>query len=257
MFFGQNLKFLRKRKRMSQAEVAADLDIPRSSYSGYENQTVQPQFIMLLKISDYYKVSIDILIKDDLAKLTNDQLLKFEQNSDILKGTIFDRAVATDDIIEIVSFNSNYVENSTNQQYLNKLPTLNIPFLPKNIKHRAFYLSVNAPNNNSEKFIVICEYIIDWKTIKDGSNCVVVTKDGNIVLNQIFNMLQQNQSFMLCSANIKTEPRFVQLSKISEIWKQVAYVSFNSIEINQSKDAYSEAINKLQQQMAVLTVKAE
>ena len=38
MVLGNNMKLLRKHKKKSQEEVAADLGLTRSSYSGYEKR---------------------------------------------------------------------------------------------------------------------------------------------------------------------------------------------------------------------------
>ena len=42
MEIGKNLKLLRNRIKKSQEEVAQELNLTRSSYSGYENNVAQP-----------------------------------------------------------------------------------------------------------------------------------------------------------------------------------------------------------------------
>ena len=41
MKLGNNLKLIRKSKKKSQEEVASDLGLTRSSYSGYENEIAE------------------------------------------------------------------------------------------------------------------------------------------------------------------------------------------------------------------------
>ena len=72
--FGSNIKLLRTRRGRSQEEVAIALEVKRSSYSGYENGSAEPPFDLLVRISEYYKVSIDKLLRDDLTALTESQI---------------------------------------------------------------------------------------------------------------------------------------------------------------------------------------
>ncbi len=54
---------IRKEKKYSQQKVAIDLSISREALSYYENGKRSPDIAMLCKLSDYFNVSIDYLIK--------------------------------------------------------------------------------------------------------------------------------------------------------------------------------------------------
>lgn len=56
------LKMIRKQKKYSQLKVAMDLSISREALSHYENGKRSPDVDMLLKLSQYFNVSIDFLI---------------------------------------------------------------------------------------------------------------------------------------------------------------------------------------------------
>lgn len=56
------LKELRKQKKLSQLKVAMDLSISREALSYYENGKRSPDIDMLVKLSEYFNVSIDYLI---------------------------------------------------------------------------------------------------------------------------------------------------------------------------------------------------
>ncbi len=56
------LKEIRKKKGYSQLKVAMDLNISREALSYYENGKRSPDINMLLKMSEYFGVSIDYLI---------------------------------------------------------------------------------------------------------------------------------------------------------------------------------------------------
>lgn len=58
----EQLKILRKRDRMTQAEVAIRLGVDRSTYAKYETGQSEPNFEMITKLATLYGVSVDFLI---------------------------------------------------------------------------------------------------------------------------------------------------------------------------------------------------
>lgn len=56
------LKIIRKQRNLNQQKVAIDLNISRECLSYYENGKRQPSLEMLVKMSEYFNVSIDFLI---------------------------------------------------------------------------------------------------------------------------------------------------------------------------------------------------
>ncbi|MGN1130415.1 MAG: helix-turn-helix domain-containing protein [Ruminococcus sp.] len=58
----KGLKKIRKIKHLSQQKVAFDLNISREALSYYENGKREPSLNLLLKMSDYFNVSINYLI---------------------------------------------------------------------------------------------------------------------------------------------------------------------------------------------------
>lgn len=68
--FLKGLKFIRKQRNLNQQKVAIDLNISREALSHYENGKREPSLDMLVKMSEYFNVSIDFLItgKDFIKK---------------------------------------------------------------------------------------------------------------------------------------------------------------------------------------------
>ncbi len=58
----KGLKQIRKERRLTQLKVAMDLNISREALSHYENNKREPSLDMLIKMSEYFNVSIDFLI---------------------------------------------------------------------------------------------------------------------------------------------------------------------------------------------------
>ncbi len=61
----KGLKKIRKQKGYSQLKVAFDLNISREALSYYENGKRSPDVNMLCRMSEYFNVSIDYLIKGE------------------------------------------------------------------------------------------------------------------------------------------------------------------------------------------------
>ena len=63
------LKEIRQQKKLSQVKVSMDLNISREAISNYETGRRSPDIDMLVKMSDYFGVSIDYLIRgEDFSK---------------------------------------------------------------------------------------------------------------------------------------------------------------------------------------------
>lgn len=58
----ENLKALRKQKKMTQAEFANSVGLKPTTYSGYEKGDREPDAAIWIRIADTYDVSIDYLL---------------------------------------------------------------------------------------------------------------------------------------------------------------------------------------------------
>ena len=67
---GHNIKLLRKRAKRSQEELAQELGLTRSSYSGYENGVAEPNILTLNNVSKLYGITLDDLVNKDFSKFT-------------------------------------------------------------------------------------------------------------------------------------------------------------------------------------------
>ena len=68
--FSDNIRVLRDRKNISQQKLADDLLITRSRYVKYEDGTSEPPLELLLRISKYFNVSVDLLLSVDIRKIS-------------------------------------------------------------------------------------------------------------------------------------------------------------------------------------------
>ena len=61
-----NLRYLRKKRNLRQEDIGNILNISRQAYSNYENCTRTPDLDTLLQLCDFYKVSLDVLVLEDI-----------------------------------------------------------------------------------------------------------------------------------------------------------------------------------------------
>ena len=65
MKFGGRLKNARTELNLTQEQVARDFFITRQTISSWENEKTYPDIASLIKLSDYFHVSLDTLLKED------------------------------------------------------------------------------------------------------------------------------------------------------------------------------------------------
>lgn len=72
-----NLTNLRKQNKLNQSEIAKLLNVTQRTYSGYELEQTEPSIENLIKLADYYHVSLDYLVgriwRDEIGYLTPEQ----------------------------------------------------------------------------------------------------------------------------------------------------------------------------------------
>lgn len=83
---GDNIKFYRQVKFMTQSYVAEKLDIPRSTYANYENNTREPDKEILTKVAIFLDISITELLEGPNS--LNYEILELLKNKNIDINTL-------------------------------------------------------------------------------------------------------------------------------------------------------------------------
>lgn len=235
VYLSTNLKFLRQREGTSQTELAKTLGLTRTTLIGYE-KSVQPPFVKLIRISEYFKVSLDALIKYDLSKLSEFQLSEIERGMDVdITGQKLRVLTTTTDSsgnenIEMVATKAQagYTAGFADSEFVEKLPKFQLPFLAKNKTYRCFQIEGDSMLPIPEKSWVTASYLEDWTDIKNGTPCIVVTKDDGVVFKLVYNNIKQNKRLQLVSTNRIYQPYSISIDQVSEIWK---FETWNSFEV--------------------------
>ena len=87
MSLGKQILKLRKENKMSQEDFSEIFNVTRQTVSSWENEKSYPDIEMLVKISDKFNISLDILIKGD-NKMIQDVTKKMK-NHKLFKIIIF------------------------------------------------------------------------------------------------------------------------------------------------------------------------
>jgi transcriptional regulator with XRE-family HTH domain len=237
MYFSENLKFLRTRQKRSQSDLALTLELTRTTLSGYE-KNVQPPFRVLIRIAEYFNISLDALIRYDLKQLSEFQFSQIENGFDVditgkkLRLLTISVNQEGDENIEMVPIKAHagYTSGYTDAEFISSLPKFSLPFLPKEKTYRSFQIQGDSMLPIIEGSWVTCSYIENWQEIKDGTPCVIVTTDEGIVFKLIYNQVEKNRTFLLVSKNRIYKPYEIEVKNIVELWK---FETYNGFDLNQ------------------------
>ncbi|CAH1001365.1 hypothetical protein LEM8419_02266 [Neolewinella maritima] len=73
-FLSSNLRFLRKRRKLSQQQLADDLGVKRSNIAAYETKNVEPRLALINDIARYFEMPLEHLIMTNLTAIEPEEL---------------------------------------------------------------------------------------------------------------------------------------------------------------------------------------
>ncbi len=225
MNLNSNLKILRKKRGITQENMADGLGISRSKLAGYESG-INPPLDTLVRISDYFGVSTDILLREDLGSYSEYKLRELLETDQFLRGRklrILTTTVDQDgrELIEVVSqrVKASYLAGFSDPEFIAELPRFSLPFLPTDRKHRVFQVDGDSMLPIQDGTWIVCEYVDDWTSIKDGERYVILTEQDGVTFKIAYNRIKEGQKLLLCSANPIYVPFEVGAEQIREVWK--------------------------------------
>jgi transcriptional regulator with XRE-family HTH domain len=225
MYLNPNIKFLRKKKGLTQESLAEALNISRSKLAGYE-LNITPPLDMLVRIAEYFSISLDILVKEDLSSYSEYKLRELLETDQFLRGRKL-RILATTvdeqgrELIEVVSqrAKASYLAGFADPEFISELPRFSLPFLPTDKKHRVFQVDGDSMLPIPDGAWIVCEYVDDWTAIKDGERYVIITEQDGVTFKIVYNRIYKDEKLLLCSANPIYQPFEVGVTNIREVWK--------------------------------------
>ncbi|MFW5754323.1 MAG: XRE family transcriptional regulator [Marinilabiliaceae bacterium] len=233
MYFASNLRLLRKRRNLTQEDLAGALGIKRPTLNNYENKVSGPPLDVLTAIADYFGLSMDTLVRVDMSKLTGFQLKELEEGNDVyVRGSRLRVLTSTlgpdnEENIELVheKAKAGYLTGFADPEYISSLPVFRLPFLDREKKYRTFHISGDSMLPVPEGAWVTGEFIQNWHEIKSGDACIILTRDEGISFKIVENNIRENGTIRCISLNPLYHPYDLPVEDIREIWRFVHYIS--------------------------------
>ena len=213
----KNIRHLRTLKGITQEVFAEELGITRSRISSYEENRSSPTIEMLIKLSEYFKIPVDILIKNDLTKAKDTSFIEVG-NKRILFPISVDEN--NEDLIEIVPVKASagYLAGYDDPEYIEHLDKIKLPFLPSG-KHRAFPIKGDSMLPMKDGSFVVGKFIDNIYDIVDGKTYVLLTLNEGMVYKRVYNKIKENGTLVLVSDNQNYLPYEVHISEVLELWE--------------------------------------
>jgi transcriptional regulator with XRE-family HTH domain len=264
IFFAGNIKFLRERRKMSQEALAAELGITRAKLAAIEaGNTKSPQPEDYLNFSEFFKISIDTLLKINISTLGEIKLRDLEAGNDVYirGGNLRVLAISVDatnnENIEYVPVKAKagYMAGYNDPEFIASLPKYSLPNLPAQGTFRIFPSIGDSMLPVPENSDIITQYVDDWTAIKPDTPCIVILKGQQ---DFVFKMVtvNPNGTILLKSLNSMYEPYSVDASDVMEIWQFYAYTSKEFPEARSEMTTVLTAIRNLEEKIEQLPGKS-
>lgn len=214
--FSDNIRFLRDQKNLTQEVLSDEIQLSRVRYSKYENGRSEAPYEVLIKISKYFNISIDLLLTVDIRKFPVDKMINLPGNK-ILLPVVVDSDGSN--FIEIVPQKASmgYLKGFSDPEFIESLQKMQLPFL-KNGKYRAFLADGDSMPPFADQSIIIGEYVEKFEDLKPNKEYIFVTNEG--ITYKTF--LKKNKKVITVSAdNSFYEPYEISLEDIAEVWRYV------------------------------------
>lgn len=213
----KNIRHLRHLRGATQELLAEDLNVMRSRISSYEEGRSAPTIEMLIQLSDYFKIPIDILLRNDLTKATTTSFIEVGN-----QRVLFPITVDSDNenLIEVIPIKASagYLNGYDDPEYIEHLEKIKLPFLPTG-KHRAFPIKGDSMLPMKDGSYVVGRFIEDRADIKSGKTYVLVTLNDGMVYKRVLNNIAFNNSLLLISDNKTYHDYSVPINEVLELWE--------------------------------------
>ncbi|WP_113634748.1 MULTISPECIES: XRE family transcriptional regulator [Pedobacter] len=220
-----NLKYLRKKKGLTQQQFADNMEIKRSLIGAYEEDRAEPKYDLLKKIAEYFELTIDEFINE---KINDNWKPKPKSQGSNLR--VLSISVDKDDNENIelvpVKASAGYLNGFSDPQYIQDLPKFQLPIPSlKQGTYRAFEIKGDSMLPIQPGSIIIGEYLDNWNDVKVGDTYVIISKNEGVVYKRAGNKFKEDRELKLVSDNKIYDAYSVPADDILEIWKAKAYLS--------------------------------
>jgi transcriptional regulator with XRE-family HTH domain len=237
----KNLKHLRLKHSLTQKQFAEKLGLKQSVIGAYEEERATPPLNVLLEVSSMFKVSMDVLTRKDLSKLPEKEWKSLSVSKEVLAITV---DASGKENVEFVSqkASAGYLAGYQDPEFIAELPKINFPVLPRTKTYRAFEIQGDSMLPIQPGSILFGEFVEDMNSIRNGSLCVLVTRQEGIVFKRIFRFDNDLAKLLLVSENRKYEPYAMSAYDILEVWAMRAYYSTRFPELDLAPSSLTDQL---------------
>lgn len=232
-FIANNIKHLRELKNLTQEYFASELNISRERVASYEQGRSSPPVEILIELSNYFNLPIDVLIKNNLTSATDTSFINIGN-----QRILFPIKVNEDneDMVEIIPTDASagYLRGYTDPEYIESLNNLKLPFLPTG-KHRAFPIKGDSMLPIKSGSFIIAKYLEDISYLNSGSTYIVLTYNDGLVYKRVYDKIEEHKCLLMVSDNKKYDPYYVPIQEILELWEFTCHINlseYDESEIN-------------------------
>ena len=217
----ENMRHLRGQQKYAQQKIADDLLITRGRYAKYEDGSSEPPIEILIRLSKYYRISIDLLVGLDLSKYSLEKMMKLPDNRTILPITVDEKG---ENKIEIIPEKAQmgYLQGYSDPEYIEKLQTISLPFL-RNGKFRAFPASGDSMPPFKNGTFIVGKYVENVSDLKSNKTYIFITQNEGVVYKRFEKKTARN--ITISSDNPLYKPYEIKLSELVEIWEYACSIN--------------------------------
>ncbi len=218
-----NLKYLRKKKGLTQQQFADQLEIKRSLVGAYEEDRAEPKYELLKKFALFYELSMDELINEKIDDKWKPKPKADSSNLRILSISVDQHDRENIELVPVKA-SAGYLNGYADPEFISELPKFNLPML-KQGTFRAFEIKGDSMLPLPSGTIIIGEYVENWTDLKQGETYVIISQSEGVVYKRIGSKFKEGKGLKLVSDNPVYEPYTIPAEDIVEVWKAKAYIS--------------------------------
>lgn len=214
---GKNIKYLRNLKDLTQEDLAKELKVTRAKIGSYEEERSDPSIDMLIILSEYFNLPIDVLVKHNLSASVGNSYIDIGQNRILFPVAVDGQ---NEDLVEIIPLKASagYLSGYSDPEYIERLKSFSLPFLPTG-KHRAFPIKGDSMLPMPDGSYVVAKFVDNIEKISNGRTYVVLTLNDGLVYKRLYNELKENKTIKFVSDNKTYQPFSLPPEEIMEIWE--------------------------------------
>lgn len=248
-----NLKLLKVKKPFKQKEIASFVGVTVSTWSNYEIGKTEPNHETLIKISKFFGIPVDELLKE--GNPFEETLISKNQQKGNVKGNLTRNPNSVQGVAEpglqgysrvpkVVTVDSagndnvvmvplraraGYLAGYEDPEFIQTLPTYRLPGLTHGTYRMFEIYGQSMVPTYHESDIVISRFVENLNEIRDDRVYIVVTQREGVVAKRVINRAHAEGKLILNSDNQRHPgeypPIVVNPDEVLEIWYAVAFLS--------------------------------